>query len=121
VTVTLTNVNNAQKMIQINTGQKILKKLGLTTASEENLLTVLHCVQKLIELGEQKIQEGAKRTRLLAKQYEKEGFNVSHVFVAERSKALPTTKTMTNHLTLCGSASRATSNGTKSGKKYFNG
>jgi len=64
--------------------------------NEENLLIALNSVLKLLGFGGQKIREGKKRIWLLAEQYEAAGFNVSHVFDAEKSKVLPTTKITIN-------------------------
>jgi len=84
-------------MIQTNIEKQTLKKLERMTEGGENLPTVLQKIQRLIERGGQKIKEGRKPIKLLAKQYEMAGFTFRHVFVAVKSKALPTTKITTNH------------------------
>jgi hypothetical protein len=84
-------------MMQTNIERQTLKKLERMTEAGQNLLTVLQKIQKLIGRGGQKIKEGRKPIKLLARQYEMAGFNLSHVSVAKKSKASLTTKITINH------------------------
>lgn len=84
------------------------------TVREARMLTALNKMFTLLGLGEQKTKEDKKHTLLLVEKYEMAGFNVSHVYDAEKSKALLTTKTTINHSKSCGSVSLATSKDTKS-------
>ena len=63
------------------------------TGSVENLQAVLQAIQQLTELGEQKIKEDRKPTRLFLRLCDKELFLRSHVVDVEMKKALLTTMT----------------------------
>ena len=80
------------------------------TGSVENLQAVLQAIQKLLELGERKMREDKKPTKLFLRLCDMELFLGSHAVDVEMKKALLTTKTTINRWTLLGYVNHATNN-----------
>jgi hypothetical protein len=113
-TVTLTNAKSAQKMIQTNTGLKILKKSVHTTGIEAKSQSVSRRTRKLRGYGAQKTKGEVAHIMLFQTPYGVEIWSDYRASDAEKKSPSLIMKTMTNLLKLCGFANHATSKDIKS-------
>jgi hypothetical protein len=92
----LINAKTALKKMPINIEQITWKGFVNMTGSVENLQAVSQTIQKLLELGERKMREDKKPTKLFLRLCDMELFLGSHAVDVEMKKALLTTKTTIN-------------------------